>query len=108
MQLYSNQTLIRVIKSQADKNNPYGIYNREAMFKAMQTLTPNGFKLWCYLGQNINEHEFGLSSLDVMPKCKMGRSTYYAVVNELVEKGYLIEVELSEKKRGFLFVEEGS
>lgn len=75
------------------------------MFKAMQSLTPNGFKLWSYLNCNRNEYELGLSSLDVCPKCKMGRATYYRTVDELIEKGYLIEVEMSEKQTGYLFLE---
>lgn len=77
------------------------------MYKAMNALTPIAYKLWCYLNVNQNEYEFDLSSIDVRPKCNIGRSSYYAAVNELIEKGYLIQVELYDGILGYLFVENG-
>ena len=105
MTFYANQKVILVIKSAADKNNPYALYNKAATIKAMQTLTPNAFKLWCYIGLNKNGYEFALSSIDVQPKCNMSRSSYYSTVKELENKGYL---QKRKEDRGFFFSEDGT
>lgn len=102
---FLNQKVIRIIKTTSNKENPYGIFNKRALFAAMGSLSPTAFKVWCYLNCNQNEYELELSSLDVRPKCNIGRATYYDAVNELIDKGFLIEVELRENKRGYLFLE---
>lgn len=105
MVFYANQKVICVVKSAADKDNPYSLYNKAAMIKAMQTLTPNAFKLWCYIGLNKSGYEFALSSIDVQPKCNMSRSSYYSTVKELENKGYL-QKRIAD--RGYFFSEDGT
>ena len=73
----------------------------------MNKLSPTAFKIWCYLNCNQNTYELELSSIDVRPKCNISRSPYYNGINELIEKGFLIEVELRENKTGYLFLETG-
>jgi len=106
--LYNNQKVIRVVKGKADKDNIYGLFNKTAMYDAMRVLSPNGFKLWCYLNCNQNGYQFGLSMEDVQQNCGMARSTYYRTVNELIEKNYLVDVQLTDKIWGYVFLEEGA
>ena len=108
MKLFSNQKAIRIIKTAADKENIYGIFNKDIMYEAMRQLTPSAFKLWCYLGLNQNGYEFGLSFTDVHEKCGISRSTYYDAVKELEEKNYLVKVQLYDNLEGYLFVEAGN
>lgn len=102
---YFNQKTIRIIKALSNKENFYGIFNKKCMYNAMKELTPTAFKIWCYLNCNQNEYELELAPSDVRPKCDIGEKTYYRGVNELIEKGFLIEVELRENKTGYLFLE---
>ena len=102
---YFNQKTIRIIKALSNKGNFYGIFNKKYMYNAMKELTPTAFKIWCYLNCNQNEYELELAPSDVRPKCDIGEKTYYRGVNELIEKGFLIEVELRENKTGYLFLE---
>ena len=78
------------------------------MYNAMKKLTSAAFKIWCYLNCNQNEYELELAPSDVRPKCAISEKTYYRGVNELIEKGFLVEVELRENKRGYLFLEGGN
>lgn len=106
--LYNNQKVIRIIKAKSDKDNIYGLFNKSSMYAAMQSLSPNGFKLWCYLNCNQQNYQFGLSLEDVQRNCGMARATYYRVVDELIEKNYLVDVQLTDKISGYVFLEEGA
>lgn len=75
--------------------------------KAMRTLRPSAFKLWCYFGINQNKYEFGLSSAAVKEECGISVDSCQDGIKELIEKGYLIKVELYPKLEGYLFLENG-
>ena len=105
--LYKGQKAIRIIRAEANKDNPYIVANRAAEQKAMKTLQGSAFKVWCYLRDNKNEYEFALTSIDVCPKCGISKPTYLAAVRELEAKQYLIPVELSSEVSGYLFLESG-
>ena len=51
-QSVENQKTIRIEKEQANKDNPYTIYNLNALKSAMLDLKGETFKLWCYLDKN--------------------------------------------------------
>lgn len=105
--LYSGQKAIRTIKAESNKDNPYSIFNMAALEGAMKRLKPNAFKLWCYLNRHQTNYEFGLSAVDACQACGIAKNTYLAAVKELIEKGYLVEVELYENLTGYLFIESG-
>ena len=105
--LAANQKAIRIVKARSDKDNAYAIFNLAAMNKAMQTLSPNAFKIWCYLNKNQGGYEFGLSSKQVCEECGIARNTYDKAVHALIDAGYLVQVELYENITGYLFVESG-
>lgn len=72
----------------------------------MKNLKPSAFKLWGYLNSNQMNYEFGLSSADAQKVCNFSYNTYAAAVNELIEKGYLVAVELYPNLTGYLFLED--
>ena len=80
MTTYENQKTITTRGAQHDKNNTYGVINIEAMFEAMALLSDKGFKVWCYMAKNQNNHTFALSCKDVCEKCKMTKPTYLKCV----------------------------
>ena len=100
------QKIVRIVKTDCNKDNPYAVINLAALNKAIK-LPPNTFKLWFYMAANQNGYEFGLSSKDACDKCKFSRTTYDSAVKELIEKQYLIEVELYDGLTGYLFIDTG-
>ena len=105
--LFPNQKAIRVVKAEANADNPYTITNRKALQKARQTLKGNAFKLWSYFSENQQGYEFGFSSSAAAKELGINVDTTRAAVNELIQKGYLVEVELYPKLPGYLFIENG-
>lgn len=105
--LYNNQKAIRIAKTECNKDNPYAVINLAALEGAMKALKPNAFKVWCYLCRNQTNYELALSGVDVQAKCNMSKKTYDTAVNELIEKQYLIEVELYDGLTGYLFIDKG-
>lgn len=105
--LYPKQKAIRVIKQAANRDNPYTITNRAALQKARRTLKGNTFKVWSYIGENQNEYEFGFSSSEAAKELGINGDTVRAAIKELIEKGYLVEVELYPNLTGYLFIESG-
>ena len=105
--LSNNQKLIRVVKAVSDADNPYSIFNKAALEKAMKKLSGNEFKLWAYLAANKDGYEFGLSRKDACEVCGIAKNTYLNAVNTLIEKGYLVQVEMRPNVPGYLFIEDG-
>lgn len=87
-----NQKTIRIEKEQANKDNPYAIYNLNALKAAMLDLKGEAFKLWCYLDKNQNGYTFALSKVDALNWGIGSKSSYDRAVKELIEKGYLENV----------------
>lgn len=107
MELLYGQKAVRVIKAESNADNPYSIINKAALLKALNELPANSFKLWMYLAANKDGYEFGLSRQVVMETCGIAKNTYLNAVNTLIEKGYLVQVELYPNLTGYLFIEEG-
>ena len=88
---FPNQKRIQINKIKCDGSHPYAIINQWAMQSAMRNLHGSGFKLWCYLAKNQPGYCFDLSKEDCKINWGMSKDSYYAAVNELKEKRYLIE-----------------
>lgn len=64
---------------------------------AMQLLTPNTFKLWCYIDRNQDGYEFGLSFIDAKKHGVCSSSTtFHSSINSMIDLGYLVKRENSE------------
>ena len=105
--LAPNQKAIRILKSPADKDHLYSLFNLSATKNALKSLSPNTFKLWAYLNLNADGYEFGLSRKDTMEICGFGSNTFTSAVNELIEKGFLVKAELYPRLIGYLFMDCG-
>lgn len=90
MNTVANQKVITTVKQAADKNNPYAIFNLNALQYAMIDLKGESFKLWCYINKNQNGHTFALSAVDAVKWGIGSRSSYNRAVKELQEKRYLV------------------
>ena len=90
MTTVANQKTITTVKEKSDTNNPYAIFNLDALQSAMVDLNKESFKLWCYLNKNQNGYTFGLSAVDALKWGIGSRSSYNRAVKELTEKGYLV------------------
>lgn len=90
--VYGNQKLIIVNKPKYE-NNYLQVGNDEWM-QAARDLKPNTTLLYFYMASNKDKYNFALSQRAVENAIGISRSTYLKAVNELIEKGYLIEREV--------------
>lgn len=107
IQLAANQKLIHVVKAESNARNYYSVFNLAALRKAYKTLKPMSFKLWTYFNANQDGYEFALSQKAIQEIVGMSKNAYYAAVHDLIEKGYLVKVEMRENLQGYLFFEAG-
>ena len=91
MKTVPNQKTIETHKEPSDKDNPYSIFNLNALDCAASDLKNDTFKLWCYLNKNQAGYTFALSNVDAIKFGIGSRSSYDRGIKELIEKGYLVE-----------------
>ncbi|MBQ0099481.1 MAG: hypothetical protein KBS91_02910 [Firmicutes bacterium] len=83
---------MEVKKEKCDKTHLYALINLEAMESSAQDLDAGAFKLWMYFAKNQNGYEFALSSKDVEQTFGMKIKQYNNAVEQLITKGYLVNV----------------
>jgi hypothetical protein len=86
---YPNQKIIKINKSPSDKEHKYTKFNIDCLNSALQNLSGNGFKLYCYFNKNKDNFQFALSSKDTMSALQFSNKTFYKCISELIENGYL-------------------
>ena len=52
MIVYPNQKIATVQKAPADKNHVYGVFSKDALFRACRELTGNEMKTFLYIAAN--------------------------------------------------------
>lgn len=104
--MYANQNLIGFQHLPRNKHNPYGVYNKEALFAALENLNLYAFKLYLYLGgfQDTNQPIY-LSKQDVLAKTNMNEKSYFIAKRELKQKGYLVKDTSVSDKNAYIFIE---
>lgn len=90
MKTAANQKIIRISKASTDKENHYGIVNKNCMYKASQNLGYNEFKIYMYLATNQDGHEFALSPIDIAENMGANKREIQKNINSLIKKGYLM------------------
>lgn len=100
---FPNQNHITFQMVPKNKKNSYGIYNRQALFSAMENLTRSAFKLYLYLGsyQGLKDGLY-LSKQDALEVTHLDERSYFSAKKELKEKGYLIQ---DSGKNNYIFIE---
>lgn len=74
-----------------DSEHPYTEQSIEAMRHAASELSGDRFKVWMYLSKNRDDFVLELSQKDML-KWGVKKDTYQRAVNDLIELGYLVEV----------------
>lgn len=87
-----NQKIITVDKDPCDKEHIYTAHNLDTLQKAMNDLDGATFKMWTYLSKNQKGYQFALSKVDAVKNWGIGsKSSYDRAVQELIDRGYLVE-----------------
>ena len=63
----------------------------DEFMNALNDLSGNAFKIWAYMAKNKEGYTEQLSSKYVMEKCGFKKTAYDNGIDELIEKGYLID-----------------
>ena len=92
MYTVANQKIIIVNKQNSDRENPYALFNINALQTAMQVLKGEAFKLWVYINKNREGHRIALSAVDALSWGIGSKSSYNRAVKTLLENGYLVKV----------------
>lgn len=105
--LFANQNHITFKNVPKNKNNSYGVYDRTALFQAMENLSRPAFKLYLYLGsyRGLKEGLY-LSKQDALEVAHLDERSYFSAKKELKEKGYLIKDTLSSDKHTYILIED--
>lgn len=90
MKIYTNQKIVCLHKALADRENPYGIVNKDCMYRASQNLGYNEFRIYMYIITNTDNYEFALSPADIAESMGANKREIQKSVNSLIDKGYLI------------------
>lgn len=69
----------------------YVMVKMDEFMNAIQDLSGNAFKVWCYMAKNKWEYKEQLSSKYCQEKCGLGKTAYDNGIKELKEKGYLVD-----------------
>ena len=85
-----------------DVSHPYTEQSIEAMAHAARELSGDRFKVWMYLSKNRDDFVLQLSQKDLL-KWGVKKDTYQRAVNDLIELGYLVQID--EKKNEWRFEE---
>lgn len=91
---YANQvTIVSAPRLKKDKDHLYTKLNLDALQQAMKDLKgDSGLKMYLYMVKNREDYEFGLSLADCVNNWGLSKNSYYRGIEELKEKGYLVEI----------------
>ncbi len=85
-----------------DAEHPYTEQSIEAMAHAARELSGDRFKVWMYLSKNRDDFVLELSQKDLL-KWGVKKDTYQRAINDLIELGYLVQID--EKRNEWRFEE---
>ena len=77
------------------------VLNLGALEHAAADLSYGAFKLYIYFAKNQDGYCFALSSKDVAERWSMCRSAYDRAVHELIDKGYLVQDDVTSNYYSF-------
>lgn len=91
MKTYPNQKIVKINKQRVVKN--FLQISNENLFAAMKELGGNDLKLYLYLASNCDGFNLALSQAAVEEQAGIPKSSYHRSIKNLIEKGYLVEVQ---------------
>lgn len=84
-----------------DTEHPYTEQSIEAMRHAASELSGDRFKVWMYLSKNRDDFTLELSQKDML-KWGVKKDTYQRAVNDLIDLGYLVEIDKERNEWEFI------
>ena len=90
-----NQKSVITKKTISDAAHPYGIFNITATLNAAKQLSDRAFKLYVRMNLHQDGHTYALSPAEIFQSVGMSDKRYRDAVNELIEKGFLVQTEKS-------------
>ena len=84
-----------------DASHPYTEQSIEAMRHAANELSGDRFKVWMYLSKNQDNFTLELSQKDML-KWGVKKDTYQRAVNDLIDLGYLVEIDAEKNEWEFI------
>ena len=85
-----NNMVVFVYKELCEKKDPIFAVNVEAAFEAMQILSEDAFRLWCYFASSPKGHM--VLSLDDVSERRFTESSFYESMDELKKVGYISDL----------------
>ncbi len=82
-----------IFKTTMDNDHPYYKANKAASQEAMASLSRSAFYLYSYFLQNDDGWVGVLRRTHVMNVTGLSKSAYYRALDELIEKGYLVDTD---------------
>ena len=90
-----NQKSVITKKTVSGAGAPYGICNVAAVLNAAKRLSDRAFKLYIRMNIHQDGHTYALSPAEILQSIGMSDKRYRDAVNELIEKGFLVQTEKS-------------
>lgn len=84
-----------------DVSHPYTEQSIEAMRHAASELSGDRFKVWMYLSKNRDDFTLELSQKDML-KWGVKKDTYQRAINDLIDLGYLVEIDKERNEWEFI------
>ena len=93
-----NQKIINILKdgkAKCDTDHIYLKVQKQAMFNAMNDLTPTNFLVWLYLASQADNYMFAFSPVAIAAETGLKKTSLQAGIRTLIDGKYLIQRENS-------------
>ncbi len=88
----ANQKIVQIApRTKRDSENLFAMMNIDALQAAVQDLKGSALKMWLYFNKNQDSYKFELSQKACLA-WGIKKDSYYAGIEELIRKGYLLPI----------------
>lgn len=88
----ANQKIVQIApRTKRDADNLFAMMNIDALQAAVQDLKGSALKMWLYFNKNQDSYKFELSQKACLA-WGIKKDSYYAGIEELIRKGYLLPI----------------
>ena len=88
----ANQKIVQIApRTKRDSENLFAMMNIDALQAAVQNLKGSALKMWLYFNKNQDSYKFELSQKACLA-WGIKKDSYYAGIEELIRKGYLLPI----------------
>ena len=88
----ANQKIVQIApRTKRNSENLFAMMNIDALQAAVQDLKGSALKMWLYFNKNQDSYKFELSQKACLA-WGIKKDSYYAGIEELIRKGYLLPI----------------